>query len=141
MAAPSSSLLVTGVVVGLSVFLLIFISLVLLWRYKKNKASYSPVPERHHTLMLRAFLKTPYVISASGSDHIYDVLIEVNKRQKDDPESYSEVTYSEVTYSEVTAKKYLTNLSIKMVPWSNYVTYSEVITEVKKCKSKDQNGS
>ncbi|RXN36798.1 Fc receptor 5 [Labeo rohita] len=36
-AASLSSLLVTGVVVGLSVFLLIFISLVLLWRYKKNK--------------------------------------------------------------------------------------------------------
>ncbi|KAI2645620.1 Obscurin [Labeo rohita] len=37
--AASTSLLVTGVVVGLSVSLLIFISLVLLWRYKKNKAS------------------------------------------------------------------------------------------------------
>ncbi|KAL1272005.1 hypothetical protein QQF64_031021 [Cirrhinus molitorella] len=36
-ASSSSSLLVTAVVVGLSVCLLIFISLVLLWRFKKNK--------------------------------------------------------------------------------------------------------
>ncbi|RXN19587.1 histone H4 [Labeo rohita] len=35
--ADSSFVLVTAVVVGLSVSLLIFISLVLLWRYKKNK--------------------------------------------------------------------------------------------------------
>ncbi|KAI2646826.1 Fc receptor-like protein 5 [Labeo rohita] len=38
-AASLSPLLVTGVVVGLSVSLLIFISLVLLWRYKKNKGA------------------------------------------------------------------------------------------------------
>ncbi|XP_052417387.1 uncharacterized protein LOC127962020 isoform X7 [Carassius gibelio] len=35
----SSSLLVTAVVVGSIVFLLIFISLLLLWRYKKNKGA------------------------------------------------------------------------------------------------------
>uniref|UniRef100_A0A8C1SNP2 Ig-like domain-containing protein n=1 Tax=Cyprinus carpio TaxID=7962 RepID=A0A8C1SNP2_CYPCA len=36
-SAASSSLLVTGVVVGLSVCLLFFLSLLLMWRYKKNK--------------------------------------------------------------------------------------------------------
>ncbi|XP_016338431.1 basement membrane-specific heparan sulfate proteoglycan core protein-like [Sinocyclocheilus anshuiensis] len=35
--AASSSLLVAGVVVGLSVCLLFFLSLLLMWRYKKNK--------------------------------------------------------------------------------------------------------
>ncbi|XP_059396156.1 Fc receptor-like protein 5 [Carassius carassius] len=69
----SSSLLVTAVVVGSSVFLLIFISLLLLWRYKKNK----------------------------DSDHVYDYMTEVKKRHKDDPESYSEVTYTEVSWSYV----------------------------------------
>ncbi len=36
-SAASSSLLVIGVVVGLSVFLIFISLLLLLWRYKKNK--------------------------------------------------------------------------------------------------------
>ncbi|RXN24599.1 leucine-rich repeats and immunoglobulin-like domains protein 1 [Labeo rohita] len=74
-----------------------------------------------------------FPLQSADCDHIYDAVTEVNKRHKDDPETFSEITYSEVTvqkkipvdkddpesyseitYSEVTAKKYLTYLSMKV---------------------------
>ncbi|XP_016117664.1 uncharacterized protein [Sinocyclocheilus grahami] len=126
----SSSLLVTGVVVGLSVCLLFFISLLLLWRYKKNKdqqrnINQTSVPNQSAESQQQ---KSPL---QSDSDHIYDDVTEVNKRHKDDSESFLEVTYSEVIWSYV-------NKDDSMAE-SNDVTYSEVIPKVKKCK--DQNDS
>ncbi|XP_016431156.1 uncharacterized protein LOC107758030, partial [Sinocyclocheilus rhinocerous] len=130
-SAASSSLLVTGVVVGLSVCLLFFLSLLLMWRYKKNKdqqrnINQTSVPNQSAQSQLE---NSPL---QSGSDHIYDDVTEVNKRDRDDPDPLAEVTYSEVT-----VKKKMDKGNTKAE--SNNVTYSEVRTKGKKCKSKDIN--
>ncbi|XP_016104657.1 sialoadhesin-like [Sinocyclocheilus grahami] len=130
--AASSSLLVTGVVVGLSVCLLFFLSLLLMWRYKKNKdqqrnINQTSVPNQSAQSQLEN-----YPLQSAGSDHIYDDVTEVNKRDRDDPEPSAEVTYSEVT-----VKKKMDKGNTKAE--SNNVTYSEVRTKGKKCKSKDIN--
>ncbi|KAF4111618.1 hypothetical protein G5714_008649 [Onychostoma macrolepis] len=130
--AASSLLLVTGVVLGLSVCLLFFISLLLLlWRYKKNKDQQRNI---NQTSVPNQSGESQPENSPLQSDpnHIYDDVTEVKKRHKDDPESYWEVTYSEVTVQkEISVDK------DDPVAESNEVTYSEVRTKVKKCKSKD----
>uniref|UniRef100_A0A9J8BYU5 Ig-like domain-containing protein n=1 Tax=Cyprinus carpio carpio TaxID=630221 RepID=A0A9J8BYU5_CYPCA len=130
-SAASSSLLVTGVVVGLSVCLLFFLSLLLMWRYKKNKdqqrnINQTSVPNQS------AQSQPENSPLQSDSDHIYDDVTEVNKRDKDDPEPLADVTYSEVT-----VKKKMDRGNTKAE--SNNVTYSEVGKRGKKCKSKDIN--
>uniref|UniRef100_A0A8C1JJH1 Ig-like domain-containing protein n=1 Tax=Cyprinus carpio TaxID=7962 RepID=A0A8C1JJH1_CYPCA len=92
----SSSLLVTAVVVGSSVCLLIFISLMLLWRYKKNKdqqrnINQTSVPNQS------AESQPENSPLQSDSDQICDVVTEVKKRDKGDPEPLADVTYSEIT--------------------------------------------
>ncbi|XP_026117857.1 obscurin-like [Carassius auratus] len=119
-SATSSSLLVTGVVVGSSVCLLFFLSLLLMWRYKKNKDQQSnnnqtSVPNQSAQSQLENFPLQP------DSDHIYDDVTEVNKRDKDDPEPFLEVTYSEVIF-----KKYISVDKDDTMAESNNVTYSEV---------------
>uniref|UniRef100_A0A9J8A1H0 Ig-like domain-containing protein n=1 Tax=Cyprinus carpio carpio TaxID=630221 RepID=A0A9J8A1H0_CYPCA len=64
----------------------------------------------------------------SDSDHIYDNVTEVNKRDKDDPEPLADVTYTEVTVKKKMDKG---NTKAK----SNNVTYSEVGKRGKKCKN------
>ncbi|XP_016338432.1 basement membrane-specific heparan sulfate proteoglycan core protein-like, partial [Sinocyclocheilus anshuiensis] len=130
--AASSSLLVAGVVVGLSVCLLFFLSLLLMWRYKKNKdqqrnINQTSVPNQSAQSQLEN-----YPLQSAGYDHIYDDVTEVNKRDRDDPEPLVEVTYSEVT-----VKKKMDKGNTKAE--SNNVTYSEVRTKGKKCKNKDIN--
>ncbi|XP_058639074.1 low affinity immunoglobulin gamma Fc region receptor II-like isoform X2 [Onychostoma macrolepis] len=128
--AASSLLLVAGVVVGL-LCLLIFISLLLLlWRYKKNKdqqrnINQTSVPNQSGESQPE---NSPL---QSDPDHIYDDVTEVKKRHKDDPE-----LYLEVIYSEVTVQKEISVDKDDPVAESNEVTYSEVRTKVKKCKSK-----
>ncbi|XP_050960235.1 uncharacterized protein LOC127161533 isoform X2 [Labeo rohita] len=128
-SAASSSLLVTGVVVGLSVFLLIFISLVLLWRYKKNKDQQRNINQTSDPNQ-SAESQTENSPLQSGSAHIYDVVTEMNKRDKDDPKPLADVTYSEVT---VKKKKDKDDTATE----PNNVTYSEVRRNEKKSKSKD----
>ncbi|XP_050959581.1 uncharacterized protein LOC127160976 isoform X5 [Labeo rohita] len=67
----------------------------------------------------------------SDCDHIYDAVTEVNKRDKDDPQSFSEIVYSEVT-----VQKKISVDKDDTIAESNEVTYSEVRTKVKICKSK-----
>ncbi|XP_016416993.1 uncharacterized protein LOC107747084 [Sinocyclocheilus rhinocerous] len=191
----SSSLLVTGVVVGSSVCLLFFISLLLLWRYKKNKDQqrninqtsvpnqsaesqpeksplqsgsdhiYDDVTEvnkrdkdintagpsdlvyaqidlqdKKKTKGKGAGLRNILIEMKSkdkqrGSDHIYDVVTEVNKRDKGDPEPLADVTYSEVTVKK--NKKKMDKDDSMAEP--NDVTYSEVRNKVKKSKRNDIN--
>ncbi|XP_042617209.1 leukocyte immunoglobulin-like receptor subfamily B member 3 isoform X2 [Cyprinus carpio] len=130
-SAASSSLLVTGVVVGLSVCLLFFLSLLLMWRYKKNKdqqrnINQTSVPNQSAQSQLE---NSPL---QSGSDHIYDDVTTVKNRDKDDPEPLADVTYSEVTVKKKMDKE-------DTIAESNNVTYSEVGKRGKKCKSKDIN--
>ncbi|XP_052458800.1 sialoadhesin [Carassius gibelio] len=120
-SAASSSLLVTGVVVGSSVCLLFFLSLLLMWRYKKNKdqqrnINQTSVPNQSAQSQLENF-----PLESADSDHIYDDVTEVNKRDKDDPEPFLEVTYSEVIF-----KKYISVDKDDTMAESNNVTYSEV---------------
>ncbi|XP_026117866.1 uncharacterized protein LOC113096662 isoform X3 [Carassius auratus] len=128
-SAASSSRLVTGVVVGSSVCLLFFLSLLLMWRYKKNKdqqrnINQTSVPNQSAQPQLENFPLQ------SDSDHIYNDGTEVNKRDKDDSDPLTDVTYSEVT-----VKKKMDKAKAE----SNNVTYSEVGKRGKKCKSKDIN--
>ncbi|XP_042582690.1 B-cell receptor CD22-like isoform X3 [Cyprinus carpio] len=125
----SSSLLVTAVVLGSSVCLLIFISLLLLWRYKKNKDQQHNINQTSVPNQSAESQPENSPLQSAGPDHIYDDVTEVKKRHKDDPESFLEVTYSEVLWS------YL-DKDVSMAE-SNDVTYSEVITKVKKCKDAD----
>ncbi|KAL1272166.1 hypothetical protein QQF64_031182 [Cirrhinus molitorella] len=133
-ASSSSSLLVTAVVVVLSVCLLIFISLVLLWRYKKNKDQQRNINQTSVPNQSGEFQMENCPLQ-SDSDHIYDDVTEVNKRDRD-PESFPEVTYSEITVKKKISvdKDDTTAQMIQMM--SNDVTYSELRTKVKKCKSK-----
>uniref|UniRef100_A0A9J8AVN8 Ig-like domain-containing protein n=1 Tax=Cyprinus carpio carpio TaxID=630221 RepID=A0A9J8AVN8_CYPCA len=131
-SAASSSLLVTGVVVGLSVCLLFFLSLLLMWRYKKNKdqqrnINQTSVPNQSAQSQLE---NSP--LQSAGSDHIYDDVTTVKNRDKDDPEPLADVTYSEVTVKKKMDKE-------DTIAESNNVTYSEVGKRGKKCKSKDIN--
>ncbi|XP_050957582.1 basement membrane-specific heparan sulfate proteoglycan core protein-like, partial [Labeo rohita] len=112
-AASSSSLLVTGVVVLLSLCLLIFISLVLLWRYKKNKDQQCNINQ------------------TSDPNQSGEFQMENFPLQSDDPQSFSEITYSEVT-----VQKKISVDKDDTIAEPNEVTYSEVRTKVKKCKSK-----
>ncbi|XP_050971306.1 titin isoform X1 [Labeo rohita] len=130
-AASSSPLLVTGVVVLLSVCLLIFISLVLLWRYKKNKDQQRNINQTSDPNQSGEFQMENFPLQSADCDHIYDDVTEVNKREKDDPE-----LFSEITYSEVTVQKKIPVDKDDTTAESNEVTYSEVRTKVKKCKSK-----
>ncbi|XP_050960234.1 platelet endothelial cell adhesion molecule-like isoform X1 [Labeo rohita] len=129
-SAASSSLLVTGVVVGLSVFLLIFISLVLLWRYKKNKDQQRNINQTSDPNQSAESQTENSPLQSAGSAHIYDVVTEMNKRDKDDPKPLADVTYSEVT---VKKKKDKDDTATE----PNNVTYSEVRRNEKKSKSKD----
>ncbi|XP_043090587.1 uncharacterized protein LOC122341277, partial [Puntigrus tetrazona] len=88
--AASSSLLITGVVLGLLFLILILISLLLLWRFKKNKDQQGNI---NQTSVLN---QAPPEISTlqSGSDQICDVVTEV---KKDGPDPLADVTYSEIT--------------------------------------------
>ncbi|RXN36971.1 leucine-rich repeats and immunoglobulin-like domains protein 1 [Labeo rohita] len=70
------------------------------------------------------------VFCPAGSAHIYDVVTEMNKRDKDDPKPLADVTYSEVT---VKKKKDKDDTATE----PNNVTYSEVRRNEKKSKSKD----
>ncbi|KAL1272168.1 hypothetical protein QQF64_031184, partial [Cirrhinus molitorella] len=115
-AASSSSLLVTAVVVGLSVCLLIFVSLVLLWRYKKNKDQG------------RNFKQTSDTKNSAESE------IENSPLQSDVPE-----TLADVAYSEVTVKKNKKKMDKDDGMAEPNVTYSEVRKKVKKSKNKDIN--
>ncbi|XP_052458905.1 basement membrane-specific heparan sulfate proteoglycan core protein [Carassius gibelio] len=129
-SAASSSLLVTGVVVGSSVCLLFFLSLLLMWRYKKNKdqqrnINQTSVPNQSAQSHLE---NSP--LQSADSDHIYNNETEVNKRDKDDSDPLTDVTYSEVT-----VKKKMDKAKAE----SNNVTYSEVGKRGKKCESKDIN--
>ncbi|KAL1271994.1 hypothetical protein QQF64_031010 [Cirrhinus molitorella] len=128
-ACSSSPLLVTAVVVGLSVCLLFFISLVLLWRYKKNKDQQHNINQTSVSNQSGGFQMENSPLQ-SDSDHIYDDVTEVNKKDRD-PESFPEVTYSEIT-----VKKKISVDKDDTTAGSNDVTYSELRTKVKKCKSK-----
>uniref|UniRef100_A0A9J7XW78 Ig-like domain-containing protein n=1 Tax=Cyprinus carpio carpio TaxID=630221 RepID=A0A9J7XW78_CYPCA len=131
-SAASSSLLVTGVVVGLSVCLLFFLSLLLMWRYKKNKDQQRNINQTSVPNQSAQSQPENSPLQSADSDHIYDDVTEVNKRDKDDPEPLADVTYSEVT-----VKKKMDRGNTKAE--SNNVTYSEVGKRGKKCKSKDIN--
>ncbi|XP_048041958.1 immunoglobulin superfamily member 1-like isoform X2 [Megalobrama amblycephala] len=112
-APQSSSLLVIGVSVGLSFFLLFLISLVLLWRHKNNKDQHrntqqTSVPTRSGESHMENSPLQP------GSDHIYDEVTPMNKRDKGSDHIYNDATplnkrdkepLEDVTYSEVTVKK------------------------------------
>ncbi|XP_059357178.1 carcinoembryonic antigen-related cell adhesion molecule 5-like [Carassius carassius] len=129
-SAALSSLLVTGVVVGSSVCLLFFLSLLLMWRYKKNKdqqrnINQTSVPNQSAQSQLDNF-----PLQSADPDHIYDDVTTVKNRDKDDSEPLADVTYSEV-------KKKMDKEDT--IADSNNVTYSEVGKRVKKCKSKDIN--
>ncbi|XP_050971304.1 basement membrane-specific heparan sulfate proteoglycan core protein-like isoform X6 [Labeo rohita] len=130
-SSSSSSLPVIAVVVLLSVFLLIFISLLLLWRYKKNKDQQRNVNQTSDPNQSAEFQMENFPLQSADCDHIYDAVTEVNKRHKDDPE-----TFSEITYSEVTVQKKIPVDKDDTTAESNEVTYSEVRTKVKKCKRK-----
>ncbi|XP_050959580.1 uncharacterized protein LOC127160976 isoform X4 [Labeo rohita] len=72
-----------------------------------------------------------FPLQSADCDHIYDAVTEVNKRDKDDPQSFSEIVYSEVT-----VQKKISVDKDDTIAESNEVTYSEVRTKVKICKSK-----
>ncbi|XP_050959057.1 basement membrane-specific heparan sulfate proteoglycan core protein isoform X10 [Labeo rohita] len=143
--AASTSLLVTGVVVGLSVSLLIFISLVLLWRYKKNKASDQQRNVNQTSDPNQSAESQPEnsPLQSAGSDHVYDDVTTVKNRDKAGSDNiYDDVTIAnngetDVTYSEVTVKKKMDKDDV--IGETNNVTYSEVGKKGKKCKSKDIN--
>ncbi|KAK7171163.1 hypothetical protein R3I94_001171 [Phoxinus phoxinus] len=131
-STASSSLLAVGLSVGLSVCLLIFISLVLLWRHKHKKDQHRNTQQTsvpNPSGESQAF-NSPL---QSDSDHIYDDVISVNKRGKEPLE--------DVTYSEVTVKKNISVDKDDTMAKSNNVTYSEVGTKGKKRKSKDINSA
>ncbi|KTG34290.1 hypothetical protein cypCar_00042068 [Cyprinus carpio] len=94
----SSSLLVTAVVVGSSVCLLIFISLLLLWRYKKNKDQQRNINQTSVPNQSAESQPENSPLQSADSDQICDVVTEVNKRDKDGP--LADVTYSEVTFKK-----------------------------------------
>ncbi|XP_077083262.1 Fc receptor-like protein 5 isoform X2 [Siphateles boraxobius] len=125
-STASSSHLAVGVSVGLSVCLLFFISLVLLWRHKHKKDQHcnnqqTSVPNPSgESLALNSPLQ-------SDSDHIYDDVIPVKKRDQEPLE--------DVTYSEVTVKKNISVDKDETMAESNNVMYSEVGTKVKKSKN------
>ncbi|XP_043101551.1 titin-like [Puntigrus tetrazona] len=143
--AASSSLLIIAVVVGLSVCLLFFISLLLLLRYKKKKdqlhnINQTSVPNPSGES------RAEHSPLQSGSDHTYDDMIAVKRRDKEGSDHvYDDVTvvkngdtddpFSDVTYSEVTVKKKMDKDDA--IAKENSVTYSEVGQREKKCKSKD----
>ncbi|XP_048041331.1 Fc receptor-like protein 5 [Megalobrama amblycephala] len=148
-APQSSSLLVIGVSVGLSFFLLFLISLVLLWRHKNNKDQHrntqqTSVPTRSGESHMENSPLQP------GSDHIYDEVTPMNKRDKAGSDHiYNDATplnkrdkepLEDVTYSEVTVKKNIPVDKDDTTAESNNVMYSEVGTKVKKFKSKDTAG-
>ncbi|XP_059396153.1 uncharacterized protein LOC132128327 [Carassius carassius] len=93
----SSSLLVTAVVVGSSVFLLIFISLLLLWRYKKNKDQQRNINQTSVPNQSAEPQPENFPLQSADSYQICDVVTEVKKRDKGDPEPLADVTYSEIT--------------------------------------------
>ncbi|XP_067255898.1 Fc receptor-like protein 5 isoform X2 [Chanodichthys erythropterus] len=146
-APQSSSLLVIGVSVGLSFFLLFLISLVLLWRHKNNKdqhrnAQQTSVPTQSGESHMENSPLQP------GSDHIYDDVTPMHKRDKGSDHIYDDATplnkrdkepLEDVTYSEVTVKKNIPVDKDDTTAESNNVMYSEVGTKVKKFKSKDIN--
>ncbi|KAG1937959.1 Fc receptor-like protein 3 isoform X1 [Pimephales promelas] len=128
-STASSFYLAVGVCVGSSVCLLFFVSLVLLCRHKHKKdqqiqQTSDPNPSRE-SLPLNSRLKS------ADSDHIYDDVVSVNKRDKEPLE--------DVTYSEVTVKKNISVDKDEPMAESDNVMYSEVKTKGKKCKSKDIN--
>uniref|UniRef100_A0A9J7YCR4 Ig-like domain-containing protein n=1 Tax=Cyprinus carpio carpio TaxID=630221 RepID=A0A9J7YCR4_CYPCA len=129
----SSSLLVTAVVVGSSVCLLIFISLLLLWRYKKNKDQQRNINQTSVPNQSAESQPENSPLQSADSDQICDVVTEVNKRDKDGP--LADVTYSEVTFKK--NKKKMDKDDSMAEP--NNVTYSEVRKKGKKPKSKDIN--
>ncbi|XP_051754747.1 titin-like isoform X2 [Ctenopharyngodon idella] len=108
-SSQSSSLLVIGVSVGLSFFLLFLVSLVLLWRHKNNKDHHRNTQQTSDSNRSGESHVENSPLQP-GSDHIYDDVAAVNNGDKDD----------------TTAE-------------SNIVMYSEVGTKVKKFKSKDIN--
>ncbi|XP_051756744.1 basement membrane-specific heparan sulfate proteoglycan core protein-like isoform X5 [Ctenopharyngodon idella] len=145
-APQSSSLLVIGVSVGLSFFLLFLVSLVLLWRHKNNKdhhrnTQHTSVPTRSGDME-----NSPL---QPGSDHIYDDVTPMNKRDKAGSDHiYNNATplnkrdkepLEDVTYSEVSVKKNIPVDKDDTTADPNNVMYSEVGTKVKKFKSKDIN--
>ncbi|XP_052417737.1 leukocyte immunoglobulin-like receptor subfamily B member 1 [Carassius gibelio] len=128
----SSSLPVTAVVVGSSIFLLIFISLLLLWRYKKNKDQQRNINQRSVPNQ-SAESQPENSRLQSDSDQVCDIVTEVKKR--DDVEPSADVTYSEVTVKK--NKKKMDKDDTRL--GSNDVTYSEVRNKENKSKSKDIN--
>ncbi|XP_058639227.1 Fc receptor-like protein 5 isoform X13 [Onychostoma macrolepis] len=129
----SSSRLVAGVVVGLSVCLLFFISLLLLLRrYKKNKDQQRNINQTSVPNQSGESQPENSPLQSAGCDNIYDNVTVVNNGNKDDPETFSDITYSEVTVKKKMDKD-------ETIAETNNVTYSEVGQIGKKCKSKDLN--
>ncbi|XP_051756761.1 Fc receptor-like protein 5 isoform X4 [Ctenopharyngodon idella] len=133
-SSQSSSLLVIGVSVGLSFFLLFLVSLVLLWRHKNNKDHHRNTQQTSDSNRSGESHVENSPLQP-GSDHIYDDVAAVNNGDKDPTPS------SDITYSEVTVKKKRSVDKDNTTAESNIVMYSEVGTKVKKFKSKDINTS
>ncbi|KAK9972333.1 hypothetical protein ABG768_025648 [Culter alburnus] len=129
-APQSSSLLVIGVCVGLSFFLLFLVSLVLLWRHKNNKDQHR-ITQQTSDSNRSGESHVENSPLQPGSDHIYDDVTAVNSGDKDP------VPSSDITYSAVTVIKKRSVDKDNTTPESNNVMYSEVGTKVKKFKSKD----
>ncbi|XP_056104302.1 Fc receptor-like protein 3 [Rhinichthys klamathensis goyatoka] len=130
-STASSSHLAVGVCVGLSVCLLFFISLVLLRRHKHKKDQHCNIQQTSVPNPSGESLPLNSRLQSADSDHIYDDVISVNKRDKEPLE--------DVTYSEVTVKKNISVDKDETMAESNNVMYSEVGTKGKKSKSKDIN--
>ncbi|XP_026109995.1 leucine-rich repeats and immunoglobulin-like domains protein 1 [Carassius auratus] len=96
----SSSLPVTAVVVGSSIFLLIFFSLLLLWRYKKNKDQQRNINQTSVPNQSAESQPENFPLQSADSDQVCDVVTEVKKRDKGDPEPLADVTYSEITVKQ-----------------------------------------
>ncbi|RXN37613.1 leucine-rich repeats and immunoglobulin-like domains protein 1 [Labeo rohita] len=128
-SAASSSLLVTGVVVGLSVCLLIFISLVLLWRYKKNKDQQCNINQTSDP-------------NQSAESQTENSPLQSGKSSESGDTFYSELKHNtdrgadagDATCAQPIRKK---NKTHDTATEPNNVTYSEVRRNEKKSKSKD----
>ncbi|XP_051981450.1 Fc receptor-like protein 3 [Xyrauchen texanus] len=125
----TSTHLVIWVVVGLSVAVLLLISLILLWRYKHNKDQQCINQQTSVQNQRTRPGESPTEncpLQSAGCDHIYD----------DVDTNYKKSTADEVTYSEVTIKNKI-SVDKDDLPVANNATYSEVRRKVKKFRSKD----
>nr|XP_021333347.1 sialoadhesin-like isoform X1 [Danio rerio] len=128
--ASSPSLLIIGVSVGLTVFLLFLILLVLLLRHKKKKDPHCGVQP---TLISNPSgeSQTDNLTLQSGPDNIYDDVSTVNNKDEE--------PVADVTYSEVTLKKNIPMSEDENIPGQSNTMYADVGTKAKKPKRKDIN--